>query len=226
MKNPKVLVCAPQSDRKNYCFDWWLDSSQNLNYQNYEIFLADNSTTRKNFKRIRKLGINCEYIKPKGRDTITLIAESHEACRRFAIRNNFDYMLHLETDIKPPVDIIDQLLFHKKDVVSAMYFIGFGEGSKLMIQQSDQFSETVNFTDNLDNADLHFVDGTLKQVHHAGLGCALIKRKVFEKIPFRREKGANVHPDSFFAHDLHVKGIKQFIDTSLLCEHRNSYSHY
>ena len=57
----------------------------------------------------------------------------------YALENDFDYLLHLETDIFPPTDVIERLLDAKQKVVGAMYHIELGERSTLMIQQIEDF---------------------------------------------------------------------------------------
>ena len=91
-RRKKVLVCAPQSDVKKYCFDEWADNVKNFTYPEYDVFLADNSLTT-DF---------CEYIKSKGFKSINVtteenkdsvlsrVAKSHELCRQYAMRYNYD----------------------------------------------------------------------------------------------------------------------------------------
>jgi hypothetical protein len=219
----KVLVAAPTADRKNYCLNEYLSVVSNLTYSNYKTFLADNSETRSNAKMLNRLGVHTKWINPAGKTNIQYIAESHESCREFALHLNFDYMLHLESDIIPPIDIIERLLFHKKEVVSACYFTGFGDKSRLCIQLLEDSGELIRETQNMDYGigDMIFMDGTLKQVYGAGLGCTLIHKSVLEKIKFRYQEGVDAHPDTYFYSDLNASGIKQYVDTSILCKHEN-----
>lgn len=222
-KKIKVLLVTPHNEIKNYCFDDWIARATNLTYPRYNILIADNSKTNKNKKRIVSKGINAIYIKPKHKSNQKYIAESHEALRIQALSNGYDFILHLESDVFPPHDIIERLLVHRKTVVSAPYFINFGEDSHLMIQNIEKLGGSIKFTTNIkDGHDIQYFDGQLHEVYAAGLGCCLIHRSVLEKITFRWEDGANAHPDSFFAADLKQMGIKQYLDTSILCEHRNS----
>lgn len=222
LKKFKVLVVTPHNEVKNYCLDDFLSRLTNLTYKNYDILIADNSKTKKNVKMLMARGIPAIYIKPKKKVNQKYILESHEALRFMAIKGKYDFMLHLESDIIPPHDIIERLLVHQKQVVSASYFIGQGEDSHLMVQEIEDRGELMRETRNVENGqDIMLMDGKLKQVYACGLGTMLIHKSVFEKVKFRWEEGAPVHPDTYFANDLNILDIKQYLDTSILVEHRN-----
>jgi hypothetical protein len=86
------------------------------------------------------------------------------------------------------------------------------------IERAPNNAYSANF-DIYDDAD--FVDGTVKQVFHLGLGCVLIRRDVLEKIKFRYVPGVEVFPDSYFAEDCYRNKINIWAHTGLICEHRN-----
>lgn len=223
-KDIRVLVITPHNIVKNYCYDEWVSRVTNLTYHNYDILIADNSPTNKNKKKIQKSGIDCIWIKPKDKANQKFIAESHEALRIYALARKYDFVLHLESDVIPPHDIIERLLVHRKKVVSGMYFIGLGEDSHLMLQNFEPVgSSIIRHTINVeDGHDMQIVDGQLHEVYAVGLGNCLIHSSILKQIKFRWETGANAHPDSFFAADLKQLGIKQYLDTGCLSKHLNS----
>lgn len=222
LKKFKVLVGTPHADRKMYCQDQMLAIIKSLTYPYYTAIIADNSDTRKNYKKIVKQGINAVWVDPHKKSSRRYIAESHEVIRRQAISEGVDFLFHLEDDIIPPLDIIERLMAHQKQVVSGMYFINQGHNSHLMIQDNEKEFYSLMHTRNVDEGrDINYVDGTLKQVYACGLGCTLIHKSVFTKIPFRYEEDVDAHPDTFFAHDLKQANIPQYLDTSILCEHNN-----
>ena len=45
------------------------------------------------------------------------MAKSHETIRQKALKGNYDYLLHLESDVFPPIDIIERLLEKKKKII-------------------------------------------------------------------------------------------------------------
>jgi hypothetical protein len=150
-----------------------------------------------------------------------ILAKSHDRCRLYALENDFDYLLHLETDIFPPINVIERLMDARKKVVGALYFIEEGERSKLMIQKIEDWGIDHRETYNIDENDILLVSGGLEKVFSCGLGCVLIEKSVLKDVIFRYEEGSPVHPDSFFYADLDSKQIPVYVDTSIICEHKN-----
>jgi cellulose synthase/poly-beta-1,6-N-acetylglucosamine synthase-like glycosyltransferase len=225
LKKFKVLVGCPHSDIKNYGLDDYLAMITNLTYDKkyYDVLIVDNSKDNKNTQMIRKAGVDCLHVKPKHKSNQAYIAESQEMLRQAAIKGGYDYLIMIESDIRVPFDIIERLLSHQKQVVSAPYFINHGHESHLMLQQIEQTGDTVRFTLNEDNGfDILQVDGKLKKVYACGFGCIAIHKTVLEKVKFRWEEGADTHSDSIFAADLNYMGIPMYLDTQLLCDHLNS----
>lgn len=222
---PRVLVCAPQHESKNYCFDEWLKRVRDLTYTNYDVFLADNSPTRDNYNYIKSLGIACEYVPKNSKGLYFTINDAHNACREYAMRKGYDYILHLETDVIPPHDVIERLMNHKRKVCSGLYDIFHGQERKLMVQLPEPYERTVSGFRSvrfIEEGEVNFFDGTVKRVYHAGIGCALISKDVFTKIPFRVVKGIDFHSDTWFANDCFINNINIYVDTTIQCEHLNS----
>jgi len=223
-KFPKVLIAAPQHDSKKYCWELWRDRVKNLTYPNYEVFLADNSEDDSFYNEIKADGFSAKRVGYDIDNVLERTAKAHEACRLEAIDKGFDYLLHLETDVIPPYDVIERLLTNHKKVVSATYDIFHGKSRKSMIQISEPLDRsygafrTVPF---IEHEEPLFFDGTTKQVYHAGLGCILISRYVFEKIPFRNVSNSINHADTWFANDCFAKDIAIFADTTIHCKHFN-----
>ncbi len=221
-KFPRILVCTPHNDVKNYCFDDFLSLVTNLTYKNYDVLIADNSKDNRNAKRIMKAGANSVHVKPRDRDNQQYIADSQEYLRDAVLRGKYDYMLMLESDVFPPLDIIERLLMHRKKVVGASYFIDRGHDSHLMIQEMESSGEFIRHTVNITNPhDIHYADGTLRKVYACGFGCLLIHKSVLKEIKFRWTKGVDAHSDSFLFGDLDRGKVPVFLDTAILCEHRN-----
>ncbi len=217
----KVLIGVPHADLKNYCLSMFLSRAKNLTYKNYEILFADNSNNRKNYKRlIKEENVDCIYVKPKQKAIQHILADTHEAIRDYFLRGDYDYLLHLESDIIPPPDVIERLMIHNKPIVSAVYHIDFGANSHAMIQKMEHFGDIRETANIKDGADLMMMDGKLHEVFACGLGCVLIRRDVLEQIPFRWS-GGDIFPDTYWAFDTNGQ-FPKFVDTSILCEHHNS----
>ena len=126
---PRVLVGAPVCDLYEYCFDEFLNAIKNLTYKNYDILLVDNSKDDKYFNKIKdKVNVvRIEYIE-KMRERVV---KSHNILRKEVLDKKYDYLLVLDQDVIPPPNVIEQLIRHKKDAVSALFFghhnIGVGK---------------------------------------------------------------------------------------------------
>lgn len=219
----KVLVCAPQHESKKYCWEDWVQNVKNFTYPNFDVFLADNSVGDDFSAEIKKEGFEVERV-VNNKGVMHRIADSHNACRDYAIKNNYDFILHLETDIIPPIDVIERLLNNGKKICSASYDIWHGKSRQAMIQIDEPFDRyknayrTVKFAE--ETEPLVF-DGQLKRVYHAGLGCILIHKSVLEKIPFRYLTNQGLSADTWFANDCYKHDIPIYLDSSIYCKHLN-----
>jgi len=240
-KYPKVLVTAPTHISKNYCVYEWMENVANLSYGNFEVYLSDNSPTPDNAKWLnRTFGVKVGWKDYGDEVLLSKLTKSHEDCRKKAIDGNFDYMLHLETDVFPPSDIIERLIFHRKKVVNGWYMIG-GGGMRhpvyRQMQDKTKLQKEIKWVYTLSNNIHHQGHRGLIKVDQSGLGCQLIHKSVFKKQRFRHpiidgEKkeyegfsdGAST--DSYWCNDLYFDSkIDNFVDLSLFCIHKNdSYS--
>ena len=221
---PKILIAAPQHESKNYCWEEWSERIKSLTYSNYDVFIADNSPSKLNLKKIKKAGFKADHVVQNKKGLLYTIRDSHNVCREFALKNNYDYMLHIDTDLIPPFDVIERLLSHNRTVIGGIYDIFYGKKRKLMIQVPEEYDKSVNSYRKVawaEHLEPDFFDGKVKQVYHAGLGCMLIKNEVLENVKFRVLKGTDFFPDTWFANDCYSYNIPIFVDTSIQCKHRN-----
>lgn len=218
---PKILIAAPQSDVKNYCFLDWVLNVKRFNYpkEKIDIFLADNSSTEENSKLIESLGLNVKYIPKDKKGIIEVVANCHQACLDYAIENEYDYMLHLETDVFPKPSIIKDLMSFKKPITCGMYNILDGAYRQPMIRMIEAKNDGYMHAYGINNSQGLHVDGKLIKVYSGGLGCCLIRKEVFKEIKFRSVVGQEQHPDTWFAVDMYTKKIPIYVDTKSMCNH-------
>ena len=219
----RVLVCGPQADVKDYCFDEWAENVKNFTYPNYDVFLADNSLDKEFAKKIESKGFKCINItnKDNSESVLKRLATSHELCRQYAISNKYDYMLHLETDVFPPVDIIERLMFERKNVIGALYQLSDDSARVPMLNRisSDSDDYRVAIYGGYNN---FMITGKPVKTLSAGLGCVLISRKIFTRFPFRHIEGASWFPDVVWINDLYRKKVPYYAHTGIICKHKNS----
>lgn len=210
---------------KDYCQFRWIDQVKSLNYNNYQIFLSDNTNTDNFSNEIKSFGIEVGRVNPNNKSNPEYMAESHEQCRKKAIEIDADYILHWEVDLfTDNKNIIQHLMNHRKPIVGGIYHIGQGLDSYLCLikKHHNHDNEPISTFPMKNGSDLMIVDGGLVEVFSMGLGCTLIHKSIFTNIPFRHDVEQRFHPDSSFYEDLYYKGIKAYADTSLLLKHENS----
>ena len=222
-KTPKILVAAPQADVKNYCFEEWLRNIRHLSYpqSQIDIFLADNSHTTENVDYIKSLGVKCVHIPKKGRGIIEVMAECHQACLDYAKENDYDYLLHLETDIFPKHNILEELMTYKKPVVCGLYSIFDGAYREPMLRLIEKFNAGYMRAYGISGSIALYIDGKLLKVFSGALGCTLINKEVFDKIKFRSVENEHQFPDTWFANDMYAQGIPIYVSTKSQCKHFN-----
>ena len=220
---PKILVAAPQSDLKNYCFlDWYLNIKRfNYPQDKIDIFLADNSDTDSNAKLMESFGIKVKYIPKNGRGIIEVMAECHQACLDYAKNNGYDYMLHLETDIFPKPNILRELMSFNKPSVCGLYNIFNGAYREPMIRLIESKNDGYMKAYGISKCQGLYIDGKLLQVYSGALGCNLIRSDIFNEIKFRSVSTEHQFPDTWFAQDLYAKNIPIYVDTKSLCQHKS-----
>ena len=220
---PKILVAAPTSDIKDYCYNDWKDSIKSLTYPNLDYLIVDNSPGTGYQNKISK-DFLCFHIEPNPMKSNRIIVyECQNKIRDYVISKNFDFLMFIESDIFAPSNVIEHLLSFKKHVIGCMYFVGQSFQSKPMIFEVQDFgyfrlSKPQNLFKSFD-----FCDGTIKEAYQIGFGCILISSWIIKKIPFRIDFNdpAKSHADTYFHDDLRTKGVKCYLDTSTICEHRN-----
>tara|TARA_R110002096_G_scaffold63690_4_gene155996 strand:- start:8078 stop:8791 length:714 start_codon:yes stop_codon:yes gene_type:complete len=221
---PKILIAAPQSDVKDYCFEQWLLNVRQLDYpkDRIEILLVDNSDTDKYSEYMRSQGIKVIREEKKGRGIIETLASCHQVCADYALDNGFDFLLHLETDVFPPPHSLLDMVNVGEPVVGSLYHIYDGSYRQLSLQIEPKFplKGYLKAYSVISGCGEHLKDKLL-QVMSGALGCTLIHSEVLKTIKFRSVDGQDHHPDTWFSVDLKINGIPFYVHTEVFCEHRN-----
>ena len=225
---PKILVATPTYEGKNYCLKEFITNVSNFTYpkSRFDFMIFDNSATPENAKYIsKKFGLKVHWRDYSGMKIIEKLAETHEAIRQYAINNKYDYLLHLESDIFPQEDVIEQLLWTKKKIIGVPYNL-FGGGQRRLVTQGFQEGDVAEryFSTALQLAQTHhwFFDGTIRRVSTNGIGCTLMKVSTIKNVPFRYVENDDSAPDTWFTRDLITKRIPYYVHTGMLAFHWNN----
>jgi len=222
-----VLVGAPTADPYEYCLEEYAKRAKELSYPNYKVVLADNSTGDNYAELIRKNGLGV-VRDIRMEDSRERLAHSRNVLRKMVLDENFDYFLSLEQDVIPPMEVIERLMRHKKEIVTGVYFklinLRYVSGGKdvrrvkkmvpLIFKDVPGVKGKMHFCTSDDVA-----GERLFKVRFCGVGCILISRKVLEKIEFRADTNVRCHDDYWFCHDARAAGFEIFCDTSVKCKH-------
>lgn len=234
----KVLVSCPTAAAKNYCFQDWIENVLNFTYPNFDIRLYDNTDDNgENATNLNKLvkylhgNIGGKFLAEnslvkhnlKSKSVIAKMCVSHNDCREYALSNGYDFMLHLESDVFPPVDVIERLIFHQKNVIGGLYYTDEGIYRMPMVMERLELSSKsiTSFHSGYYGGEIRLFDGGIHEVAQIGLGCVLISRKAMLRLPFRYEIERNNHPDTYFSEDCDMQNIPIHVDTSIVCRHEN-----
>ena len=122
--NPKVLVGCPTSEHKEYCLDKYLEGIKALTYSNFDFLLVDNSEDDRYYNQLKNKGVN--VVRDKYYELAReRVAKSRNILREKCLNEGYDYFFSLEQDVVPPIDVIERLLKHKKEIISGVYYTYF-----------------------------------------------------------------------------------------------------
>jgi hypothetical protein len=227
MRLPKILVATPTYEGKNYCLPQFINNVRNFTYpkSRFDFMIFDNSASPENAKMISKeYGVNCTWKDYKGCTIIEKLALTHEAIRIHAINNHYDYLLHLESDVFPQQDCIEQLLWTRKNMVGIPYMLFHG-GQRRLVTQAISEREPLNsdFISFLNISFVHhyYINGQVQRCGTNGIGCTLMKVNTIKHIPFRFVEGDDSAPDTWFTRDLAYLKIPYYVHTGLKAFHWN-----
>lgn len=129
---PKVLVCCPTYDGKDYALKEYMSAITGFDYPNYDIVLSDNSARRRGpfFKRLDSYpkgnaGVKQILSARRSKTTRESITKSRNQLLDFFRKGGYEFMMSVEFDLMPPPSIIKDLLQYGVPVITALYEIGY-----------------------------------------------------------------------------------------------------
>ena len=232
---PKVFVGTITFDGKEYIAERFIERVKELTYPGIiDFIIIDTSRNGDYYQKLKKLvGDFGTVLKdPYYEDTRENCCKARNHLVDLFLKSDAEYMFHLEQDVIPKKDIIEELIQWKKPIVGGWYYINQGREFKracifkgwLPIKAPDDWLGKQKNLMKLVPYDT-MGEKRLMKVYLGALGIILIHRDIFEKhgIRFWWAKEFSWHDDTGFFHDLEVKGIDFFVDTDCLVPHFQSY---
>jgi hypothetical protein len=134
--------------------------------------------------------------------------------RKQFLANDYDFLLTVDADVVPPVDVLD-LASIDKDVVAPVCYVLKEEG--IIPMALKRVKEGWQVIGDLDRNKLYDVDC-------AGIGCLMIARRVLEKVPLFRfvyDSDGMLVTDEGFNWSDRVKeaGFNIYVFSNMVCDH-------
>lgn len=192
--------------------------------------------------RLATLELPPHYIVTKSTGAIDL---AREQTIEDALEHDPEWLLFLDSDVIPPLDVFQRLRRHGRDIVSGLYYVDgdFVHPAMWVLDENDSPS-SVDFDGqgNMLYGDTHspskapIGEDGLVSVDAIGLGCLLVHRRLIDDVErpwFRWTKGYDQHPwdlkhagerfgvseDFYFCHKVQEAGYDIHVDTTVQCAH-------
>jgi len=211
---PRILIGVPINDIKLYCWEEFSEHTKKLGYPVLIVDTSKNNEMKPYIKREKFM--YAYYWAEKAMDRVVgarnMIAE-------YAIENDYDYVMWVDSDVMVKPGIIEKLLSHDKELVSAVYnTIGKNEFPRIV--------HNIETEKSYEPMPVDYIDTGLRQASQIGFGCVLTKIDVLEKVKFRCERYQDTGyirygEDYCFSNDIWLKhDIPIWVDTDIQVPHK------
>jgi len=122
----KILIATPTYDGKEYVLDYWAKRMKkiiaNSPFQT-DFLIVDNSETKRYAELLRSYGF--EVIKiPREKESLQSLANARKIIHKEVISGDYDFLLSIEQDVLPPLDIVEKLHALRKKLTEEKAIIG------------------------------------------------------------------------------------------------------
>ena len=216
IRNPRVLISCVTHDKDEVYVKGFLDAIRNQDYKNYDILFIETSNSDDYTAKLKGTGSIVLKSETETSHTIEKITTGRNLARDYAVKNNYDYLLFVDTDVILQQTALSKLLSNRKDVVAGVCL------STLNVNGNQKILPNIFNIDKQETRPVplnEVMTGKITEISHAGFGCALMTHKVLEKTFFRFYENQMAGEDIAFFHDAKENGFKAFADTSVRCTH-------
>jgi len=203
----KFFIATYTNRVKGYCDTEFLSNLAKLSV-NHPVMVVDNTIGEEYTERLTTLthtypNFSVVHItvpkEPKESQFQRNVTESVNLCRDAFLRSDADHLLIIESDVLPPINLLDKLeedvlylMGEKWGIIGGLYYRGFH----------------------------NYNMSGLQPTHHVLSGCTLYNRELIASTPFRYDTSAlGAFPDAWMSGDASNKGYTLYNDHLILCEH-------
>lgn len=176
--------------------------------------------TVKGIYELETAGCECSFTYVAGYDC----ARARNLIAQRAITEKADYLLSVDSDVVLPSDALANMLEHGEDIVIGFYARrGRFDGTTTVVRKGSK--------DHIDALKADEIEKLREQgvakldVKAGGMGCALIRTSVFERLDYPYYKfqlyksGNYLSEDYYFFQQCRNAGMNVYLDTRVGCDH-------
>lgn len=214
----KVLIGIVTYGGHRYCLDEFQECLEKQSVKSDILFVVNHGESAYvTLLKSRKLNA-VEDPKPAS-TRIEKIINGRKYLREYALKNNYDYLLFVDSDIMLPENAVEILLGGGIDVLTGVYLNAFELGGKIVIAPV-VFKDMGNGECQLYKYEAVAAPQVI-EVGAAGLGCTLISKRVLQAVDFRNLSNSSTGgEDIAFYLDARAKGFKTIATSFVKCIHR------
>jgi hypothetical protein len=218
IRKPNVLIGCVTHDKDETYLKGFLEAVRSQTYSNFDVLFVDTSDDEGYTPKLKSTGYKVIRDKGKHDHIIKKITSGRNIIREHAIKNKYDYVLYIDTDVVPPPNALAKMLSDRKDVVAGLCLISSNlKGNVRIIPNTYDFDDEEGFCRPMVVQDV--LNGQIREVSCAGFGCTMVTRKALEAVEFRFYEKSMAGEDIAFFVDARIKGFKTFADNSVKCVH-------
>jgi len=210
----KTLIAVFPDDKHAHLFDKFTAQFKKLKGNFDIIFVA----SKKNYQYLLQLE-KTKFKLLKNHETseneLEQAVSNRNLLRDHALKEKYDYVLFLDSDILMQKDTLTRLLEKDKDIITAAYlnvlryqeqqivappFYKIVEGEYLSLLRPEVLEKPM-----------------MMELGAAALSCCMVKKEVLERLTFRKPFRALSESASFFEDALQKLGYKAWVDTDIKC---------
>lgn len=216
---PKILVGIVTYEKQKEIFPEFIKSLE-VNISKEDIIFSDNSGTDDYFNFLKKEGFNVLKDRQKESRILNIIS-GRNLIRDYFLKSDYDYLFFVDSDILLPENAIENLLKCGADISTGVYLCNQQIGNERKILPAIYLPCKDDKTKTIIPPVKWLISEKIADIAVCGLGCCLIRRKVLEKIKFRKFTDSDDSgEDVAFCVDARNKGFSIRVNTAVKCVHK------